>query len=286
MKGDFDLIYVCNNADHHETYMFLNTREKREKSMSKVIFVSGGATGIGAASIERLIREGYKVGFIDRDQTNGQKTAGLYSTDKVTFIPGDVSVVSDINRAVQATVAQFGKLNGVFANAGIHQSKTLMDMTEEDWREVIDVNLKGIVFTVKAAVPHLIQSGGGSVVLMGSDQCFIGKSSSCAYGMSKGAIGQFTKSSAIDLAQFKIRVNTVCPATIKTPLSERAIERWANREFQGDIARAWQLDANDHILGRVGTPTEVSNLVHFLLSEESSFMTGGLYPVDGGYIAR
>lgn len=93
-----------------------------------------------------------------------------------------------------------------------------------------------------------------------------------------GALGQFTKSSAIDLAQYKIRVNAVCAGTIRTPLAEKAIQNAANQSFGGDVERTWEVDSKNHILERIGTPDEVANIVNFLLSDESSFMTGGLYP--------
>lgn len=254
--------------------------------MSKVFFVTGGASGIGEATVKRLIKENYRVGFMDCDEENGVRIFREYSSDEVLFISGDVTRVSDINLAVEKTFKKFGRLDGVFANAGIYRSQKLLDMSENDWKEVIDVNLKGVVFTVKASIPFLIKNGGGSVVLMGSDQCFVGKPNCSAYGMSKGAIGQFTKSAAIELAQYNIRVNTVCPATIRTPLAENAIKQWANRDFAGDVANAWKLEAKEHLLGRVGSPNEVANLVHFLLSDESSFMTGGLHLIDGGFTSR
>jgi len=266
--------------------LLLNCFYLSASSTTKVAFVTGGATGIGAATIELFIKHNIKVGFLDRKVTEGSQLAQQFSPDNILFIQGDVSKVADIQKAVTATIEKFGHLDIVFANAGIYQLKPVLEMSEDDWQQIIDINLKGVVFTVKETLPYLIKNNGGSIVLMGSDQCFIAKKSSCAYGMTKGAIAQFTKTTALDYGNKNIRVNAVCPGTIKTPLAETVFKQVADAKFDGDINKVWELDAAQHILNRVGTCQEVANLVYFLASDQASFMTGGLYPIDGGLTAQ
>lgn len=251
----------------------------------KVAFITGGASGIGAATVKKFVEQKVKVAFMDANHDLGTCFARQFNPEDVLFIEGNVTKVAEIRKAVQQTIEAFGHLDIVFANAGIYQSKNLLEMTEEDWQQVIDINLKGVVFTVKETMPHLIANGGGAVVLMASDQCFIGKPNSCAYGMSKGAIGQFAKSTAIDFGHKNIRVNAVCPATVRTPLSETAIAGWALQNHK-DPEEIWELEATKYPLNRYGATAEVAELVWFLASEHASFITGALYLIDGGLTAH
>lgn len=246
------------------------------------MLVTGGGSGIGAATVERLVKEGYKVAFMDNNKTNGQ---AISSKTGAFFVEGSIGSVADIERCVKEAVAHLGNLQGLFANAGIYKGSTLLEMTEEDFDNIININLKGCVWTVKSCLPHLIANGSGSIVLMSSDQTYVGKTRSAAYGMSKAAIGSLTRTTAVDYGEHKIRCNAVCPATIRTALSEGAMTGWATKASI-DETKMWEEEAKAHLVGRVGTPEEVANLVHFLLSSESSFMTGGLYLIDGGFTCK
>jgi NAD(P)-dependent dehydrogenase (short-subunit alcohol dehydrogenase family) len=247
----------------------------------RVAFITGGASGIGAATVREFVRQNIKVGFLDLDRTKGRELASCFKPEEVLFIEGDVSKVSDIQNAIKQTVETFGHLNILFANAGIYDTKNLLELTEDAWHHLININLKGVVFTVKEGLPYLIKNGGGSIVLMGSDQCFIAKRNSCVYGMSKGAIAQFTKTTALDFGDKNIRVNAVCPATIRTPLAENVFSYYADAS-QVDVEDLWKAEADKYLLKKYGTSEDVARLVYFLASDNASFITGSVYLIDGG----
>ncbi len=245
--------------------------------MTKTIFITGGSTGIGQASVEKFHAMGWNVGFMDINVEAGQKLADTY--DNVLFFEGDTRNKSDITNAVSQTVAHFGGLDSIFANAGIHRSNSLLDITDEELDFMLDVNVKGCVNTLRIAVPYLLERG-GSVIINSSDQFHIGKANSFGYGLTKGATGQIARSLAIDLGPKNIRVNAICAATIVTPLSERI---FAAAKEGGPT---WESEAENYPLKRVGKASEVAEFVYFLASDGANFMTGGVYLIDGGLVAQ
>lgn len=254
--------------------------------MVKTVFITGGSTGIGAASVKKFIAQGWNVGFMDINTKAAEAlTAELNCPEQLLFTEGNTCVRADIHRAVENTIAKFGKLDSVFANAGIHRANTLLDIADEELDLMIQTNIYGTVNTLREAVPHIINGGGGSIVINASDQWFVGKAHSFAYGMTKGALGQITRSLSIDLGPKKVRVNAICAGTIRTPLVDNLFEKFAAVN-DCTVEDYWREENALYARGTVGRPEEVAELVYFLASDASSFCTGGHYLVDGGLVAK
>jgi NAD(P)-dependent dehydrogenase (short-subunit alcohol dehydrogenase family) len=250
----------------------------------KTAFITGGSTGIGQACVDKFVQQDIRVGFLDNNRQAGATLQDRHGGDRVLFVAGDVSQRADVKNAIDRTVERFGQLDIIFTCAGIHRVNTIFDISEDVWDEVMNVNLKGTLFTLMEGVPHLQAGGGGAIVLMASDQALIGKRGSLAYGASKGAVGQMTKSLALDLGEHNIRVNAVCPGTIRTPLAEAALDHFARLQGIGS-EELWRQEAASYPIKKTGTPQEVAELVYFLASDAAGFMTGGLYPIEGGLTA-
>ena len=249
------------------------------------VFITGGASGIGLATVRRFLRAGCFVGVIDIDSAAGSLMTREIDSEHLLFIPGDVRQEADVTAAISKTVQQFGGLDILVANAGIHRSNTILDLTDEDLDLLIDTNIRGTIYALRASIPHLIASGGGSVVIVASDQGVIGKRKNFGYGLTKGALGQMSRSLALDLAGYGIRVNAVCPGTIRTSFAEATVRKYADLLFDGNTDKAWATEGKHYPLGRVGTPEEVAEIIHFLASDAAGFITGSLCMVDGGLTA-
>lgn len=246
--------------------------------MKKTIFITGGASGIGAATVNKFLDEGWNVLFTDI-----QSPAVV--SEGACFVQADSSDKAAMEHAVQVAVDKFGGIDALFCNSGIHRRNTILDISQEELDFVIRTNIYGTTYTLQAVLPHIIARGGGAVVLNSSDQFFVGKAHSFAYGMTKGAIGQIARSLAIDLGPHHIRVNAICPGTIHTPLVDNLFAKFSEQDHK-TIEQYWEEENALFARGYAGTPEEVAEMVYFLISDKASFCTGGHYLIDGGLVCR
>lgn len=246
--------------------------------MNKTIFITGGASGIGAATVSKFLSEGWNVLFTDIHEPASVEAGAR-------FVKADSSKKAELEHAAQIAEQEFGGIDALFCNSGIHRRNTVLDITQEELDLIIQTNIYGTVYTLQAVLPYIIKRGGGAVVLNSSDQFFVGKAHSFAYGMSKGAIGQLARSLAIDMAPHNIRVNAICPGTIHTPLVDNLFARFSEQDHK-TIEQYWQEENALFARGEAGRPEEVAEMVYFLLSDKASFCTGGHYLIDGGLVCR
>ena len=245
----------------------------------KVALVSGGARGLGEAQAKLLAAEGAKVVIGDVLEEEGRKVEAEINElgGEAFFMPLDVTKTDDWNAIIAETVSRFGKLDVLVNNAGIGGRGGLEDMTEEEWDEVMAVNAKGVFLGTKLAMPELMKTGNGCIVNISSQMGIVGSdTSNPGYQASKAAVHVFTKSIALRYATQGIRVNSVHPGPIDTPMLQAGfVDPERMKRVMSKVP-----------MGRVGQPEEIAYGVLFLSSDESSFITGAGLVIDGGYIAH
>lgn len=242
---------------------------------NKVAIVTGGASGIGRETALRFAEEGAQVAVADIDKRGGEETAQIIAKKggHSLFIETDVTNSEQIKHLVNETILQFGALNILFNNAGIGNSELKsVEISEEEWDRVVDVNLKGVFLGIKFAVPEMIKCGGGSIINTSSVLGLKGQKYMAAYNSSKGGVILLTQNAALEYGKQSIRVNAIAPGVIDTKI----IDHWKSNE------RKWSIISRANALGRIGDPKEVANAVLFLASDEASFITGSTLSVDGG----
>ena len=248
---------------------------------NKVAIITGASFGIGRCTAFVFAKEGAKLVLASRRKEPGEKVAKQIRTEggEATYISTDVSKTEDVKRMIKLTMGKYGKLDILFNNAGIAPKPVnVVDLTEEEFDRIIDVNLKGVFLCCKYAIPHMTKNGGGSVINYSSISAFVGQRLQGAYNAAKSGVELLTKCMALDFATYNIRVNTVCPGHVRTEMSHKQLASFTQEDWE-EVKRL-------HPLGRIGEPEDVAPAVVYLASDESSWVTGTSIMVDGGYTAQ
>ena len=254
----------------------------RGRIAGKVSVITGAGAGIGAATARLFAREGARLLLNDIDAAALDEVAGEVRAlgAEVAIAAGDVSDPDDAHRAIRAAVERWGRLDVLVANAGVIPLGRITESTPEDWDRVMAVDGRGMFLSCKYAIEAMLEAGGGAIVCLSSISGVEGQPGQSTYGPAKFVASGITKHLAIEWAAERIRVNAVAPGTIRTEAVRRfPDEQPGGAEYLENIRKL-------HPIGRFGEPEEVAAAILFLASDEASFITGAILPVDGGYLAQ
>ncbi len=273
---------------------------------NKIALITGGASGIGRAAALVFAREGAKILVADILAESGQETAALVrqAGGEATFVQCDVTQAAQVEALIDAAVANYGRLDCAFNNAGIEgQAAPTAECSEANWDRVVNINLKGVWLCMKYEIKQMLRQGGGAIVNTASVAALVAEPARCAYAAAKGGVVQLTRTAAIEYAKAGLRINAVCPGAIQTPMIDRAlaemkintmspgairsplIERMANGLMGLRPVQAMFLGMM-HPLGRAGKPEEIAQAAAWLCSDAASFITGHALTIDGGMTAQ
>ncbi len=246
----------------------------------KVCAITGAASGIGRATALRFATEGASVGVLDIDEAGAKETVRDIeaSGGSAVQVACDVTEEESVEQAISAVAGTFGRLDIVHANAGIELLAPLLMTSADDWDRTFAVNARGVFLTLKAALPHLIEGGGGSVIVTSSIAGIGGAQYQPAYGASKAAVANLVRNIALDYAEAGIRANAIAPGIADTPLLEKVFGVRPEGEMRAFMERT-------HPDGRLATADDVANAALWLASDESSHVNGQVLPIDGGVTA-
>ncbi len=244
---------------------------------NKTALITGGASGMGAATAREFVKAGGHAFIIDINKEGAQKVAS--ESDRISAIVGDVSHARFCEEAVQQVLDEKGRLDVLVNAAGIILRANAPDTTDEAWQRMLDVNVNGVFFMSRAAISPMRAQGKGAIVNFGSIWGGVGAAGVLAYCASKGAVHQITRAMALDHVEEGIRINAVCPGEVDTPMLRSG-------RTQPPTEADMQALADSVPMKRLAAPEEIAKVVCFLASDEASYMTGAMVPVDAGYTAR
>ena len=256
----------------------LNWFVMSERLKGKIGIVTGAGSGIGRACAIALASEGARVALVGRRRDRIEDVAHKIG-DSAFAIPADVSNTSEVHRLIDDTVNYFGGLNFLLNNAGVLHTGNAEQITEEQWDHSFIVNVRAVWQLSRSALPHMRKVGGGSIINVASTLGVVGARNRAAYAASKGAVVLLTKCMAIDHGHENIRINAICPGFVETDLTAAVIGS------APDPATVRRERTAAHPIGRLGRPEDIAGLAVYLVSDESTWVTGAALPVDGGYLA-
>jgi NAD(P)-dependent dehydrogenase (short-subunit alcohol dehydrogenase family) len=250
---------------------------------NKVAIITGAGGGQGRAAALLFAREGAKIVASDWNAESGEETARLVRDAgcQAIHVGADVSAAADVCRLIDGALETYGRIDVLYNNAGVGYSSTLsmqdiLKTPEDDWDRVLAINLKSVFLTCKCAIPEMVKSGGGSIINTSSVAALVGGENAHAYTASKGGMISLSRALAVEFGPQNVRVNCICPGVIDTPMVEPVVGPFK------DPSRPFRLSP----IRRLGTPEDIAYCALYLASEESSFVTGTIFVIDGGITAR
>ncbi|WP_295916755.1 SDR family oxidoreductase [Anaerovibrio lipolyticus] len=250
---------------------------------SKTVLITGGTSGIGLATAVKFAGKGDNVVLLGRDADRGLRAVKTVMERiggaNCNYFPCDVRKIKDCKNAVEKATELYGSIDVLVNSAGVYFERAIEDMGEEDFALIMDINVKGTYFMTQQTVLAMKKQSSGVIVNVSSDAGIHGNMLCSAYCASKGAVNLFTKAMALELAPWNIRVNSVCPGDVMTPLTEKQLAQYPDREA------ALKEMSSVYPLGKIGTPEEIAGVIEFLCSDAAAFVNGAIWSVDGGITA-